>query len=325
MAQRASIFEGVQIGVESTPGTAVAANKLLQSISIQPGVKAEIGKFRPLGRKFPSLALPGKEWVEAKLTGMPTFDELPYILASVVKNVSPTAEGTTGKKWTHSPSSTGPDAYKTYTCEQGSSLRAHRFAYGVVTGVTFNFTREGVSLDGAMIGRELEDGVTLTASPTAIPAVPVLGKQVSVYLADTYAGLSGATALNPLSASWALTDRFAPFWALNASYTSFVEPVESEPKLECKLKLPADATGMGLLTTMRNGATKFMRIEAVGGEIEATKNYRFTLDTAVKVMNVSEFSDEDGVFAIEWTFEAFHDATWGKAFEAIVINTLASL
>lgn len=325
MTQRASIFEGVQIGVEVTPGTAVAANKLLQSISIQPGIKANIKKFRPMGRKFASLAMPGKEWVEAKVTGMPTYDELPYVLASLVKAVTPVAEGTLGKKWTFSPTSTGPDTVKTYTVEQGSSVRAHKFAYGLMTGTTFNFTRDEISLDGSMLGRALDDGITLTATPTAIPAIPVLGNEVSVYLADTYAGLTGATAGVPMSASWGLTERFSPFWALNAAYTSFVEPVESEPKLECKLKLPADAAGMALLATMRTGATKFLRIEAVGAEIEATKNYRFTIDTAVKVMNVSEFSDEDGVFAIEWTFEAVDDPTWGKATELVVVNTLASL
>ena len=41
--------------------------------------------------------------------------------------------------------------------------------------------------------------------------------------------------------------------------------------------------------------------------------------------HISEFKDEEGVFAIEWTCTGIHDATWDKALEVTVINTLASL
>jgi len=224
MTERASIFQGVQIGVESTPGTSVAANKKLQSISIEPSIKAEVKTFRPMGSKFPAIAALGKEWSESKISGQPTYDELTYIFASLVSYAAPT--GTTEKTWTFAPMSDNADTVKTYTVEQGGSVRAHKFTNGIITGVTLKFGREEISLDGTMIGTALQDNITMTANPTTIPLVPVLPTQVKVYLADIAVGLTGATALTrPISVEWSLTDRFGPLFVLNGS-TSFVTTLE---------------------------------------------------------------------------------------------------
>lgn len=322
MTERATIFQSVQVGVEATPGTSVAANRSLQSISIEPAIKAEVKAFRPMGNKFPTISALGKEWSESKISGQPTYDELAYLFSSLVSYAAPT--GTTEKTWAFAPASNNPDTVKTFTVEQGGSVRAHKFTNGIVTGLTLGFTREEISLNGTMLGAALQDGITMTGSPTAVPLIPVLPTQVKVYLADTAAGLAGATALTrPLSVEWSLTDRFGALFVLNGS-TSFVSTLEKEPKLACKLKMAANAEGMGLLAQLRNGASKFLRIEATGPVI-TTNPHKLTIDTAVKVTNVSDFSDEDGVYAIEWELTGVHDATWGKAFNIGLVNTLAAL
>jgi hypothetical protein len=322
MPERATIFQGVQVGVETTPGTSVPANRKLQSISIEPAIKADVTTFRPMGSKFSTLAALGKEWSEAKVSGQPTYDELAFLLSSLVSYSAPT--GTTEKTWTFSPATSNPDTVKTFTVEQGGSVRAHKFTNGIVTGLTMKFNRSEVTLDGTMIGKALQDNITMTGSPTSIPLIPILPTQVLVYLADTAAELTGANALTrALSVEWSLTDRFGPLFVLNGS-TSFVTTLEQEPKLTCKLKMEADAEGMALLAQLRNGASKFIRIEAAGPIID-TNPYQLTIDTATKVSNVSEFSDEDGVYAIEWELTGVHDATWNKAMNITLVNTLAGL
>lgn len=66
MAGRATVAQVTQIGVESTPGTGVAANKLLASLEITGG--------------------------------MMTYGEVVYPLSSILKAVTPTSDTTTGKK-----------------------------------------------------------------------------------------------------------------------------------------------------------------------------------------------------------------------------------
>lgn len=333
MAERSTISQAVQIGVETTPGTAVAANKRLGSIGFNLAPKVETNPQRPIGQKYANLQILGKEWSEASLEGAPCYTELPYVLSSLFSTATTTAvlDGATptgATKWTFNSNAFGADNPKTFTVEQGSSVRAHRAANVIIAGLTFNYSREEVTLEGTAIARALEDGITLTSSPTQLPQIPVRPTECTFYLDNTAAALGTTKLTRALSASWELSSRFGPLWVVDASLPSFVTTVETEPTAQFTLMQEADAEGMANLTVMRNGTTKFMRIEAVGPTIYTggvTVKHQFRLDLAGQVADVGDFSDEDGVYAIEWTFGNTVDATWAKAFSAEVITTTATL
>lgn len=326
MPERSSLFESTQISVETTPGTAVAANKKLLATSFEIGPNPDVAVFRPNGYKFDTIASLNREWTEGNITGQMSYTDLVYLLSSLVTADTPATSGTTGYEWVFVVDSDAADAPKTFTIEQGSSVRAHRFAHGLVTGLTLTFNNDGCEVDGTIIGEAIEDGVTLTATPTEISLQPVMRTEVGVKWADTAAGLGAASLLTRfLSAEWSLTDRYAPVWTLNQS-TTWDTYIESEPSGELTMTLAADSVGMGLLTTMRAGATKFVRIEAVGPQIGAgPATYKLTIDTAVKITDVSEIRDEDGLVAVEWTGTFTHDSTWGKSFQIAVVNALSAL
>ena len=83
---------------------------------------------------------------------------------------------------------------------------------------------------------------------------------------------------------------------------------------------------MALLPIMRTGATKYIRIEATGAVIGAgPATNKITIDTACKVTDVGDFSDQDKIYAIEYTLQGFHDSVLGGATKAVVINSLAAL
>lgn len=325
MAERATIFTTAQIAVESTPGTDPNAGyKQLSALSIMPAPKIDVTQYRASGQKFPSVAALNKEWTECKLEGAITYTELVYLLSSLVSYAAPSGAGS-AKTWTFEPGLTSASTVKTFSVEQGDTTRAHEFTYGVVKDLTLDFSRDECKLSGTMIGRALADGITKTGGATTIAPQVVMPTQVTVKLADTWAGLTAASALSRvLSVSWSMSDRWGPVWVLDGN-TYWAASVETEPKAELKLKVEADAAGMALLTNMRAGSTKYMRIKATGALISGADYYDLQIDTACKVIDVGEFADEDGVFAIEWTLGAFYDATAGKTTEAIVVNTLTGL
>lgn len=323
MPELASIYTIANIGKESTPGTSVAANKRLSGLMIEPDIKNDINGYRGTGYKFKTVASLNREWVEAAVSGPITYSEIIYPLASLINAPSPVA-GTTDYTWTFTPDSDGADSPATYTIEVGDSTRAQKFTYGLFNGLTLTFSRDGCELTGNIIGQALTDGVALTASPTALPLVPVFPTQVTVFLEDSYAALAGATALTrAVSAEWSMTDRYSPSYFLDGT-TTFGVHVETEPTAQMKLKMEADAVGMGLLTAMRAGSTKFMRILGTGGTV-GSDNYTLQVDGACKVIGEPSFSDEDGIRCIEWTMDIFHDATWGKATEIVVVNAQSAL
>jgi len=324
MAERSTLTQVVQLGMESVQGTAVAATKKLSATMFEMGPKVDVATYRGTGYKYPSVTALNKEWIEGTFSGPLTYTEIVYLLCSLVKSTTGVGAGTP-KTWTFSPATTTEDTVQTYTIEQGSAVRAHEVPYGLITSLTMKWDDAGAEVSGDFIGKAMTDAITLTGGTTEVALIPVTRIHTLIKLADTAAGLAGASALTrPISAEWSLGNRFAPIWALNQS-SSWPVHVEAEPDLSVKLMLQADATGMGLLTTMRADSTKFMRIEATGPLISGADYYKLTVDTAFRVTDVTPLHDEDGIFAIEWTGVGVYDSTWTKAFNIEVINIAAAL
>jgi len=321
MSEKASIFQTVQVGIETTPGTPVAASKKLLACSIVPSVKVEAEPFRAAGNKYSSLVSLNKEWTEAKLEGRLTYNEILYLLSSLLSKPTPTLQGTGTYKWVFSSDTAGEDAGKSLTVEQGDATTAWRSAGVRVAGLKFSFSRNEITMDGDAVGEPLETGITLTASPTSMTPRVVLPTQLSLVMEDKQADLATGTPITRgFSLEWSLLNKIGLVWPIGGDPFT----VETEPTLEAVLKLATDSVGMGLLTKMRTGSTKWFRLEAEGATIESTYKYTFRIDFPGIISDVGEFSDEDGVYLIEYTLTGVHDATWAKAFEITVINDVAA-
>lgn len=329
MPERTSITQVTQVGVETTPGTAVAANRALPSLMVEMGLEGNLTEQRGNGYKFPVNYIPGKENSVAKLSGNPTYDELLYLLVSIVNYAAGVQNGaTTSYKWTLSPSSTAEDtAVKTLTVEMGSAERAHKFARGQVNELVLSGTRESIDLSGNMIGQLMTDGITLTAAPTAIEQIPIMPKHVSVYVDDTSAGLGTTKMTRLLNWEFGIRNRFAPLWVVDAAQTSFATSIETAIDATVKLKMAANAQGMGLLTAARAATRKFVRIEAISDQLAGVAfPYTLRMDACVEVKGYpNSISDQDGLYAIEWETGLVHDSTWGKAMSIELTNKRSAL
>lgn len=329
MTDRATILEVTNFGVEITPGTAVAANRRMQALSVGPGIQAEMASFRPMGGKYPTIAALGKEWVEADIAGdIACYNHLTYLLCSVLAFDAPAQQAaTTAWRWTLTPAQSATDAIRTYTVECGSGVRAGRFAHGIVTGLNLSFSRDAIGVSGAMLGRAYEDGVTLTASPTLITPMPILPTTLDIFLDPTSAAIGTTRLTRAISGALEIGDRFSPVWAINSQVLGFAATVETAPTAQLRLLLQADAAGMALLPAMRAGARRYIRLRAVGPLIESTFFYTLQIDLCGTVREVGSFSDEDGIYAIEWTFDLTFDSAWagGRIIEVQLTNIVAAL
>lgn len=327
MTERATVYQALQIGPEGTAGTADDADILVQSFTIDPAIKHDVKLFKPTGQKFNTLAMPGKEWTEAKISGYQDYNELLYLLSSCLLLDTPAQQGaTTAYKWEMGPSYDEADTIETLTVQRGNSGDAEEFAYGTVTDLTFTYTRDECALSGTMIGTAIDLTGTMTSTPASLAIVPVLPKDVCVYVGDTFATISATALQRVLKAEVSISGRHAPLWALLCTAGSWVGTIETAPTIQMKLLMEADAEGVALLTQMRAGSAKFVRIQAVSDTLAGT-GYYYTLthEMAGFVSNVSEFRDEDGVYALEWTLDAKYDATWGYAYMASLINKVSAL
>lgn len=124
MAERASVYEGVQLAAETTPGTPLAADRRLLLIDIDPEPKTEIKTIETRGFKTPTGVVVGKEYTTGKVSGTLAYADALYIFSSVFcKSPTPAAPA---------PSNIltiGTQASGTYTLTYGAQTTT-AIAYG---------------------------------------------------------------------------------------------------------------------------------------------------------------------------------------------------
>jgi hypothetical protein len=227
MAENASAFQGSQIGLETTAGTAVAAAKKLTAMGFDPSPSVEISTFKPSGSKYNTLTAQIYEQVDFDVAGQPTYTEIIYALSSLITKPTPTTPGggTLSRRWTFESAQSGPDAPATYTVEVGSTERGHRFSNGIINELSLGFSKTGEpEMSGSGFGRALEDPFTMTtAGLSTIALVPVLPTQVNVYSESSSAGLTTPTTrlTRDFEWTWSLGGRYSPVRVLNAANSSF--------------------------------------------------------------------------------------------------------
>ena len=170
-------------------------------------------------------------------------------------------------------------------------------------------TRESIDLSGTALGTAIVDDITLTSSPTAIAQVPMLPKEFDIFL-DTASGSIGSTKLTRvLKWSWTVGNRFSPLWVVDSANASFVALNENAVTAQVKLLVEADDEGMAIVDYARTGATVYNSIVGTSSTLAGTAiPYSVLINNALQVADVSEFSDEDGVQAVEVTFDIVDDA-----------------
>jgi hypothetical protein len=330
MADSFTVNSVGQIGPETTPGTAVAATRALGGLIYMDTPKPTTHEFTPQGHAFTKEVYPGTEDAEFKISGVPTFDELIYPFCGLWGNVTPTIPtgGTNSRQWDWIPPLTNLQPGQTYTLERGSAARARRYAYLIHKGATVNLGKDDAKFDGDAFAQAIQTGFTLTPGLVSLSDIPVIGEQWSVFADPTSANIGTTQLLNPFSASFAYTDAFDPVYYLKRQDTSFSKVAPKKPKVELKLKLEADSVGDSYFTNLRNSGTPvYVRLQAIGPIIEGTIAYLFQIDLCCKPLSPSEFGDDEGMEALEWTFRVAEDPAWnsGRAMHVTLINQQASL
>ena len=332
---RASVNQQVQIGPEVTPGTAVACGKLLTAFTWNLGLKPTTKQFRGTGRQYPSASALLTEESAGKISGPGDFAQLVYPLSSLWGSGAPAlhSPSTTAYDWIWTPGLTGSYAAnaKTFTLQQGDTIDAEQYAFLVFVGFGYSFGRkQDVTIEGEFMAQTFTDGISLTASPVAVEQLPMTGAQMNVYLDTSSGGIGGTQLTDPLKVSYKASGYYEGYWPINRANASFTNIVDKEKKHELMLTLQANSTGIAVKGTyLETGAKVYVRVSGQGAVIDAghSINATMTHDMACFVSDMKEFSDVDGVYAVEYTLIVAEDASWnsGEAQKMTLTNLVSAL
>ena len=335
MAGRDTVHIQAQIGVEATKGVAVPANIILPATSFQTGIRPEVSPFRPEGQKYITTAPLDREWTEASISGRPSYTDLAYLLASIMcVPDSEAVDDSDAYEHVYTLNRAEPDAIRTFSVEQGDpsawsagQVKAHKFNYGTVTELGLEWRRTAEpTVSGRLMGRQLQTMSQTMTAGTMLDAVPILSGDISLYL-DTSLANIGTTQLTDVSrVQWRLGNRFNPRWAINRDEASWSRHTEMPPDLTFQLLMGADAAGMSPLASMRTDSTVFIRLEAESAvEVDDGVPYSLVIDMATKVTATEEFNDDEGTYAIGWTFTATPALAGGVPCIIKLVNAITSI
>jgi hypothetical protein len=304
MAERAASAQVTQIGVEAVSGTASPADKRLSSIGFGLTPNLETRLIKPAGSKYPTLAVLGRDWTALSVAGDGSYDDLGFIARSAL---CVPVDGAVGH-FIFKPEVAGPDTVDTFTVEKGEPAPG---LVDRVPGVQMNelslaFSREAIEVSGAAIGKAIIFEDDQTATPTALPLVPMMPEDVCVFIDPTSGALGTTKMLRVLNASWGIGGRFNPLFVLDCAQESYVALVEAEPEITVTMMVEADDQGNDLVTDYaRAGAKGYVRIECIK---DATNG--LLIDTCASLTAAGERGDQDGVYAYELTWTGVADYAW---------------
>lgn len=269
-AEVETINRRTQIGLETTAGTDVAANVLLTAMEVSMGVNLQINKQRAMGRRFPRIVTIGNEQQDFSYKGKPTFDEMIYPWAALWGKVTPVVQGTLGQRWITQPLLTGPQSANTLSIQQGDGVtRSQKVNFAILTDYLLKITNKDNDISGNGISHPIQDSITMTASPV-VKAFQQITKPMWQLTLDPTSLAIGTTVQNtPLDVEFNYGSAYGPLYAINRS-GQFKNVVDLEPKASIKVQMEADSQGMGVLPIARAGQLNYLRLQAVGNQIENT-------------------------------------------------------
>lgn len=329
MAERSAINQIAQIGRETVHGTLVPATTRLSGLMLKLKSGGDVKMYRAKGDLAHSVMATGKQFSTVDASGVATYDELPYLFNSALHHVVPTvpAGGTASKKWVWTPARSGGAAYDSYSVEYGDAELGQAVAFATFSDAALNLTRDEVALTGTMQGGKIVQPHALTTSGvTGADLVPILGDDIRVYM-DPTSGALGTTKLDrAFSSNITIGGRWAGLWTLDADQPSWATLIEgADPTFELKMRMMKNSVSDGLYATLDDNSTRYFRVQATGGIIEAAIPYLFQADFAGKLSAVPALDEFENVYGYDFTMRAVWDNTWAKFMEITLQNKKAAL
>ena len=321
----------IQVGLETTIGAAVAATRIMRYMGRLDDTRETVFPEEDIGiLGGADRAYTPKLGGAIQLSGEATFEDIPYILAGGVQNV--TSGDTTGK-YSYSyvmPTTAGSIADpKTLTIEAGDNQQAEEMEGCFVSKFTLTGVGGGaVMMTADYIGRQVAN--TTFTTPLSPPAIEeILFSKGKIY-ADTVGGTIGTT---PLTNTWlgfnlSVDTGYRPVYTADGSiYWSFVKQIA--PEITGSFTFEHDSFGVAEKTAWRANTIRQFRMIFTGSALTdpaqtyAVKTALF--DFCALIEKVDPIGDQDGNNIITANFRGRYNSTAALFFEAIIANNNSAL
>lgn len=216
MSTALAALQDVQIGKETTPGTAVACPIKLNKTILEIHSESEFKKYDHAGSKIMGQSHHTREHSKIDLSGGLTYDEIGYVLASLWGKPLTQSLGSGAYQHIFTKRARSLDDPQYYTVQVGDQEDSRQSANVRINALELEFSDDEVSMSGGGIGKAFSTGVTRTAGANEVQTLTASGTGTIKFTFDGATQTSAAISVGSLSASNIAT-------ALNSLPTAFTD------------------------------------------------------------------------------------------------------
>lgn len=332
MATGLKPFARGQLGVEATPGTAVAATRVLHFETFD--VDGEYMMFAEPDEELNSLALVhrstpiGIDPIGISISGELTFEEIVYWLQGALKGgVAPTQPDPAADLYTFAPSYTALNGLKTFTLEYGDNEQEYEYPYCCVQDISIDFAADAVATcDVSLVGQR-KVASTFTGALAATAVNSAVGAKAQLYMDTTWAGIGGTQFESGALLDGSVTIRSGLQIAKRADGNLyFTKAVEGKRRIvEAEFTFEHDTASKALQALYEANTSRFFELRFVGPTITGAFDHFIKLQWSGP-FRMYDYGDVDsGVKMLKVRSVSQYDITGTAEAKALVQNALNSV
>ena len=326
----------IQLGRESTAGTAVAATTIWRGVggmlkdnTMVTPVDELIGTVLPTTRNYI-----GQYGGALSMAATPaTYEQLPHIFEAAIKTLGTgSSDGVgSGKIFPYTGPTTSVNTIKTYTIETGDNQQAEEMDYAFVEKFTLSAERgQAVMVSADWIGRAVTN-TTFTGALSAPTVYEILSNRSTFYI-DAVGGTIGTTQVSSMLLGWELsvTTGWRPKWTLDSESVgggrefAFHYFDRDSFSAEFTATFEHDATAVAQKALFRAGTPRLMRIQIPGAALTTpgtTYTYRtFRVDMAMHYTEWDVLDSDEGNSIVQVTGRVGYDPTAATGLSFVIVN-----
>lgn len=315
-------LDQTQLGTESTWGTSATATGklgLISDCSIEPNVDVEtLSDIR--GSLAPGyVAVLNSHKGAASLAGACSYEDLPYILDSLLMTATPGAATTYIRDYTGQLTA-APTRTK-YTLYKGQSGKVQKLLGAIFTEFNLKIASNKTwTYTAKLLGKSVADGSLAALSDRT--QTPIHANQMSLYL-DAVGGTIGSTAITTIWFEAELSIKNGVGLVPKISSLTPATYVDGTAEATLKFKADVDSDTAGYLTSILGTSVlqKQIRLKATTGASQIAQfDFAGTFDKSPKVN-----TDQDGVSTLEFEMSSIYNAALGNWMKASVTNSISAM
>ena len=263
---RATVYQGIQIGPETTAGVLVPTTKRLAGIEIMSDYVIPIKEVKYVGTKVATGTQKSKEAMSGKYQGIIDYNLQTYIFASMFGLIAPNSLGPYSQSWHWAPSPVNPLSPLSFTVEQGSAKGAEKWGFNIFGETKLKWAKDTASIDGTIFGQSVVRNAVMTSNVPRLPPVPADPRSVSVYYSVDSLNYTKIT--QSLDGEIDFSGLWDPTYHVDDANNSFDTAFEKTPSFGGMLTCEEGSDADMLFNAMENGSLLYLGVKIRGPLIE---------------------------------------------------------